>query len=77
MLITLPKEHFILNKRTTYRTSKITVTSKTLKGYVVCCYSPKEKWFSVLRENVVYMHFSDNIGLVSQRAEIGAGNIDW
>jgi sugar phosphate isomerase/epimerase len=38
---------------------------------------PLETWLSVLGEDVVYMHFSDNNGQVDEHAEVGAGNIDW
>jgi sugar phosphate isomerase/epimerase len=38
---------------------------------------PLETWLSVLGEDVVYMHISDNNGLVDQHLEVGAGNIDW
>jgi sugar phosphate isomerase/epimerase len=36
-----------------------------------------DTWLSVLGEDVVYMHFSDNNGQVDEHAEVGAGNIDW
>lgn len=38
---------------------------------------PLDTWLSVLDEDVVYMHFSDNNGEVDQHLVIGAGNIDW
>jgi Xylose isomerase-like TIM barrel. len=38
---------------------------------------PLDTWLSVLGDDVVYMHFSDNNGQVDEHAIIGAGDIDW
>jgi len=43
----------------------------------VCSKIPLEEWLSMLGEDVVYMHFSDNNGQTDQHAEVGSGNIDW
>jgi sugar phosphate isomerase/epimerase len=36
-----------------------------------------DTWLSVLGEDVVYMHFSDNNGQVDEHTVVGAGNINW
>jgi sugar phosphate isomerase/epimerase len=38
---------------------------------------PLDTWLSVLGEDVIYMHFSDNNGQVDEHAIIGAGGVDW
>jgi sugar phosphate isomerase/epimerase len=38
---------------------------------------PLDTWLSVIGNDVVYMHFSDNNGQIDQHSVIGAGNIDW
>lgn len=38
---------------------------------------PLNKWFEVLREEIVYIHVNDNEGKVDTESVVGCGNIDW
>ena len=38
---------------------------------------PITKWFSVLKDNIVYLHINDNKGKVDDELIPGKGNIDW
>jgi sugar phosphate isomerase/epimerase len=38
---------------------------------------PFEEWFSVLRDNIPYMHVNDNKGKIDSELAPGQGTIDW